>query len=116
MKLKYLTENQTKKILAAYKKHALVKIRLSYEQISGKGKHKILLSESQIKKLDKIKKKKQKKWLELELGYEQMKINHSGGFLPIIFATLGALGGLAGGAAAIANAVNNSKHQTAEEE
>jgi ribosome biogenesis GTPase A len=33
-----LMENQTKKIWAAYNKHAPVKICLSYEQIAGNGK------------------------------------------------------------------------------
>ena len=44
-----------------------------------------------------------------------MKINHSGGFLPILFAALGAIGALAGGSAAIANAVKTLQHQSAEE-
>jgi L-lactate permease len=43
-----------------------------------------------------------------------LKINHSGGFLPILYAALGAIGALAGGSAAIANAVKTS-HQKAEE-
>jgi len=51
----------------------------------------------------------------LELKYEQLKTNHTGGFLPILFAALGALGALAGGSAAIANAVKTSQHQSAEE-
>ena len=37
-------------------------------------------------------------------------------FLPILFAALGALGGLAGGAAAITNAVKTVQQQSAEEE
>jgi hypothetical protein len=37
-------------------------------------------------------------------------------FLPILFAALGALGGLDGGAAAITNAVKTAQHQSAEEE
>jgi hypothetical protein len=41
----------------------------------------------------------------LELNYEQIRINHSGGFLPLIFAGIGALGALLGGGAAIANSV-----------
>jgi hypothetical protein len=38
-----------------------VKIRLSYEQIEGKGKHKILLSETQKKKLEESKKIEKKR-------------------------------------------------------
>ena len=56
-----------------------------------------------------------KKGVILELKYEQLKTNHTGGFLPILFAALGALGALAGGGAAIANAVKTSQHQNAEE-
>jgi hypothetical protein len=56
-----------------------------------------------------------KKGAILELKYEQLKTNHTGGFLPILFAALGALGALAGGSAAIANAVKTSQHQSAEE-
>jgi len=57
-----------------------------------------------------------KKILELELDYEEIRINHSGGFLPLIFAGIGALGALLGGGAAIPNSVIEAKHKTAEEE
>jgi len=80
-----------------------VKIHLSYEQIKGRGRHKILLNETQKKKIDEN--TKLKKGLELELNYEQIRINHSGGFLPLIFAGIGVLGALIGGGAAIANSV-----------
>jgi len=43
-----------------------------------------------------------------------LKRNHSGGFVPIHFAALGALGALAGGSAAIANTFKTS-HQSTEE-
>ena len=56
-----------------------------------------------------------KKGLVLELTHEQLRINRSGGFLPLLFAALGAIGALAGGGAAIANAVKTSQHQSAEE-
>ena len=36
--------------------------------------------------------------------------------MPILFAALGAIGALAGGSAAIANAVKTSQHQSAKEE
>jgi hypothetical protein len=52
----------------------------------------------------------------LELNYEQIRINHSGGFLPLIFAGIGALGALLGGGAAIANSVIDPKHKSADEE
>ena len=37
----------------AYENHTSVRIRLTYKQIEGKGKYKILLSETQNEKLDK---------------------------------------------------------------
>ena len=45
-----------------------------------------------------------------------MRINHSGGFLPILVGIATAIGALAGGGAAIANTVTGAKHQRAEEE
>ena len=58
--------------------------------------------------------------LELDLTYEQMSNNHSGGFLPLLFAAPpqieNIIGGLAGGIAAIANAVTNAIHRRGEEE
>ena len=85
-----------------------------YEQITGKGKYKVLLNKAQNDKLNES--KKLKTGIILELSYEQIK---TGGFLPLllpILAALGGVGGLAGGAAAIANAVKTSQHQNAEEE
>jgi hypothetical protein len=43
----------------------------------------------------------------LELIYEQLKDNHTGGFFPKPFAALGAIEALAGGSAAITNAVKH---------
>lgn len=94
-----------------------VKIRLFYEQIAGKGKHKTLLSETQKKKIDKS--IKLKKGVELELSYEQIRISHSGVFFLLLIPAFGALGTLIGGlagATAIANSVIDAKHKSAEEE
>ena len=55
------------------------------------------------------------KGLVLHVHYEQMRINHSGGFLPILVGIATAIGALAEGGAAIANAVTGGKHQSAEE-
>ena len=52
----------------------------------------------------------------MHLDYEQMRINHSGGFLPILVGIATEIGALAEGEAAIANAVTDTKHQRAEEE
>ena len=51
----------------------------------------------------------------MHLDYEQMRINHSGGFLPILVGIATAIRALAEGGAAIANAVTGGKHQSAEE-
>jgi hypothetical protein len=109
-----LSENQIKKIKAAWKNQKTANIRLSYDQISGTRKYKLLLTEAQKEKLDEI--KKLKKGVTLDLNHNQLKTNHSGGFLPIVFAALGTIGALAGGSAAIANVVKTSQHQNIEEE
>jgi hypothetical protein len=90
------------------------KIRLSYEQIEGKCKHKILLSELQKKKIYKI--IRFKKIVELGLDYEQIRINLLGGFLPLLCAGICTLGALKGAGAAVAYSVINAKHQSSEEE
>jgi hypothetical protein len=60
-----LSEYQIKNIKDAYENHKPVRIRLSYEQIEGKGKYEILLSEPQKEKLDKSKELKNGVILEL---------------------------------------------------
>lgn len=50
------------------------------------------------------------------MNYEQIRINHLGGFLPLIFAGIGVLGALLGGGAAITHSVIDAKHKDAEEE
>ena len=52
----------------------------------------------------------------LELNYDELKVNYSGGFLHLIFAGLAALGGIAGGAAVVVNGFVSANHQSAEEE
>jgi hypothetical protein len=88
---------------------------LSYEQITKKGKYKILLTKAQKEKINES--KKLKTGTILEFDHEQIK---AGGFLPALIAAfptiLSILEGLAGGAAGIVNAVKNAKHQSAEEE
>jgi hypothetical protein len=58
---------------------------------------------------------KNEKGLALELNYEQIGTNHSGGFLPLIFAGIGALGALLGGGAVLQILVIDAKHKYAEE-
>jgi hypothetical protein len=86
---------------------------LSYKDIEKGGKHTLLLTEAQKERFDKN--KALKKDIILELKYDQLKANHSDGFLPLLFAAVGANGVLAGGSAAIANAVKTSQQQSAEE-
>jgi hypothetical protein len=100
-----LSESQIKKIKSAYEKKESVALFLSYEKIRA-GKHTLLFTESQKKRLDEN--KALRKGIILNLSSEQLKNNHVGGWLPILFAALGAIGALAGGSAAIANAVKTS--------
>ena len=88
----------------------LIKIRLSYEQIKGKGKHKIILNETQKKKIDES--ITLKKGFELELSYEQTRINHLGRHFPLIFEGIGALGALLGGGGGGAPIENCYCHKT----
>jgi hypothetical protein len=83
------SEYQIKKIKDAWKNQKTAIIRLSYDQISGTCKYKLLLTEAQKEKLDES--KKLKKGVTLELSPSQLKTNHSGGFLSILFAALGAI-------------------------
>ena len=50
------TEYQLQEIANALKKQTSVKLRLSYEQITKKGKYKILLTKARKEKLDESKK------------------------------------------------------------
>jgi hypothetical protein len=108
-----LSKHQIVRVKNAYENKASVKLFLSYEKIKQPGKYTLLLTESQKTRLDKN--REAKKVIILDLTYEQLKTNHTGGFLPILFAALGAIGTLAGGSAAIANAVKTLQHQSAEE-
>ena len=52
----------------------------------------------------------------MELHHEQMKVNHSGGFLQFIIPIATVLGALIGGGIAIENSVTDAKHKKFEEE
>ena len=106
-----LSDYQIDKLKYAYKHRGTVNIRFRYEQLL-KGTHYILLTEDQMKLLTKAKSKR--KGITLDISYEQLQQNHSGGFLPLVFAGLGALGALLGGGASIANSVVNAKNKKAE--
>lgn len=104
-----LNNAQLKKIKSAHNKKTGVTIQLANNQI-GTGKQKFMLTETQIKKLNKS--KKENKGSRLELKFEQIK---QGGFLPLLFAGIGAASALAGGVSAIANTIIERKHKKAAE-
>lgn len=106
-----VSENHKEKIKKGYKNKVPITIQLSYEQLLN-GKDRILLSERQINKIEKS--KKENKGCRLTLTYDQLKKNHTGGFLPLLFAGLGALGSLIAGGAAIVKSVNDNKNQQKE--
>lgn len=101
-----LSENQRKKIALAWKKKSNVTIQLSNDQLSN-GNYKLSLTEDQKKKIEKA--KKNNVGLRLNLTYNHLKVNHEGGFLPLLFAGLGALGAMTSGVSAGINAYSNHK-------
>lgn len=104
-----LNDAQLKKIKSAHNKKIGVTIQLANNQI-GIGKQRFMLSETQIKKLNKS--KRENKGCRLELKFEQIK---QGGFLPLLFAGIGAASALAGGVSSIANTIIDRKHKIAVE-
>lgn len=104
-----LNEAQLKKIKSAHGKKTGVIVQLSYNQI-GTGKQQFNLTETQIKKLNKS--KKEKKGSRLELKFEQIK---QGGFLPLLFAGIGAASALIGAGSSVANTIIDRKHKIAAE-
>uniref|UniRef100_A0A8D9BB82 Uncharacterized protein n=1 Tax=Cacopsylla melanoneura TaxID=428564 RepID=A0A8D9BB82_9HEMI len=105
-----LTEFQIKKIKSAYKKKVSIRVQLKHDQI-GAGSSSFSLTDRQIAKLNKA--KGLKKGVRIDITYNQIK---TGGFLPLLFAGIGALSALAGGASAIANSYNDYKHKKVEEQ
>lgn len=105
-----LKDIQIRKIKTAYKKKVPVTIQLNKDQLSGSDK--LQLTQRQINKIEKS--KKEHKGCRITLSYDQLKQNHSGGFLPLVFAGLAALGSLVGGGAAVAKTINDNKNQQKE--
>lgn len=106
-----LSENQRKKIASAWKKKANVTIQLKNDQLYN-GNYNLSLTERQKNQIEKA--KKNTTGLRLEFSYDHLKSNHEGGFLPLLFAGLGALGALASGGSSIVNAYNNQKAKNKE--
>lgn len=103
-----LTPGQQAKIRTAYKQGNGVSIQLSKEQLlKNNGKDKISLTQKQYNEINKSRVKG--KGCRLVLSNRQLQENYKGGFLPLVFAGLGALGALMGGGAAVANSVIDYK-------
>ena len=108
-----LSKAQAKKIINASEKRTGVRIRLSKN--NSVGAHKLPLTKTQINRIT-----KSKTGVDLNLSAAQLKYcEKTGGFLPLLallpllFGGLGAAGGVAGGAAAIANSVKTARAQNA---
>jgi hypothetical protein len=118
-----ITTSQLKKILTAGQKKTTVTIRISKKNLHGD--HKLLLTKSQINKINKA-----TSGLDLKLSITQIKKIHkrfvdlqkenntkTGGFLPLlallplIFGGLGAAGGIAGGISSAVSSANSAKAQ-----
>lgn len=103
-----LTKYQAKKIHDAFNKDESVTIRLSKENLHGDIK--LPLTQTQINKI-----KKSKNGVQLELSKSQIQhMEKTGGFLPLIpliIASLGAVGGLTGGISAAVSAAKSNAEQ-----
>ena len=106
-----LTDNQLEKIIRASQNKQGVVVRITKDNLNG-NLHKIPLTKTQINRITKA-----KNGLNLSLSSSQLKyLKKSGGLLPLlallplIFAGLGAVGGVAGG---VASAVSSAKNDSA---
>lgn len=108
-----LTDGQKNKIKNAYKRKSNVTIQLSTDQIKT-GNDKIGLNDRQKNSIDKH--RKNNTGMRLTLTYKQLQENHKGGILPILAAIGALVGGVGGGAAAVANAVVDYKDKKAKRE
>lgn len=102
-----LSEDQIKKIKIAYENKVPVRLLLSYEKIKKGGKYPLLLTKTQKELIETN--RLLGRSVTLDLTYEQLKINHKGGYLNLFLAAIGA-------GAAIYTAIKNARHQAAEQE
>lgn len=98
-------KNQKDKITRAYKNNKDVTIQLKNNQI-GIGKDKFVFDIQQITKLKNA--KKNNTGARLELKHKQIK---EGGFLPLVFAGIGAASAALGGVSAVYSAITDAKHK-----
>lgn len=104
-----ISPHQGEKIKSAYKNKAEITIQ------TEKGTEPIKLTQRQINKIEKN--SKEGKGARIRLTYNQLNENYkSGGFLPLVFAGLGALGALLGGGAAVASTAIDAKDKAVQRE
>lgn len=103
-----LSEGQRAKLRTAFRQRNNVTILLSQEQLrrSG-GRDTIAVTSKQANDIGNA--RSMGKGYRLHLSFNQLKANHQGGFLPLVFAGLAALRSLIGGASAVANSVIDYK-------
>lgn len=103
-----LSDGQRSKLRAAFKKKNGVTIQLTYEQLRRTGGRDII--SVNLEQANEIAKARTvKKGYRLNLSFNQLKENYRGGFLPLVFAGLTALGAFLGGASTVANSVIDYK-------
>ena len=101
-----LSDGQKRLLAKALQTPTSLTLRLSANQLDGEDK--LALTATQIKRITKS--RSMGKGADIKLSKAQLqKMKKMGGFLPLILAGLGALGELAGGAAAIAKTVHEKK-------
>ncbi|KAL4101120.1 hypothetical protein QTP88_021140 [Uroleucon formosanum] len=104
-----LNENQLKKLREAHKNDTNATFQIASNKIF-KGENIYYLDKIQLDKLKNAKEKKS--GVRLEIRNSQIK-DKKGGFLPLIFAGIGAASALVGGVTSIVNTVNDYKHKKA---
>lgn len=103
-----LTDGQRTKLRSAFKQKNGVTIQLTYDQLRRAGGQDVIaVTQKQANEITKA--RTLGKGCRLSLSSNQLKDNYKGGFLPLVFAGLAALGSLLGGASAVANSVIDYK-------
>lgn len=103
-----LTDGQRAKLRSSFKQRHGVTIQLTKEQLlETRGKDTINLNENQRKDISKS--RTAGKGCRLNLSYNQLKENYKGGFLPLVFGGLAALGSLIGAGSSVANSIIDYK-------
>lgn len=104
-----LTQNQIKKLQEAHNNNTNATLEFASNKIF-KGENIYNLDKIQLDKLKNAKEKKS--GVRIEIRNSQIK-DKKGGFLPLLFAGIGAASALVGGVSAIYNSVNDKKFKNA---